>query len=88
MSKIIYLNDYKEKIAKSKEPELIDDDINASDMLRVIADENPKHVFLISWPKDGGAPTYHSSTCDTPVVLMRLQEFIHKLFNGEFVDGE
>jgi hypothetical protein len=59
-------------------------DISAPDMLRAIADEAPQNAFVISWPADGSAPSYHSSTADIPVVLMRLQEFIHKHFNGDF----
>jgi hypothetical protein len=59
-------------------------DIPAERMLRNIADGEPEHAFVITWPKDGGVPSYHSSTADTPVVLMRLREFEHKLFSGEF----
>lgn len=59
-------------------------DISASAMLCNIAAENPKNAFVISWPEDGGLPSYHSSTGDTPVVIYRLNEFIHKLYNGEF----
>jgi len=58
--------------------------INAKNMLKNIAEENPDHVFVIVWPNDGSMPTYHSSTPDTPVVLMRVQEFIHKYYNGDF----
>lgn len=58
--------------------------LNATNLLEVVAKENPKNVFIIVWPDDGSVPTYHSSTGDTPVVLFRLQEFIHKLYNGEF----
>ena len=57
---------------------------DAPGILRAIADEEPKNVFVIAWPNDGSMPTYHSSTSDTPVVLMRLQEFIHKYYNGDF----
>lgn len=63
---------------------LTNQDINTSDMLRAIADENPKHAFVITWPENGDLPDYHSSTGDTPVVLMRINEFIHKYYNGEF----
>ncbi len=59
-------------------------DISAENMLRNIADEKPKNAFVIVWHEDGKMPTYHSSTGDTPVVLMRLNEFIHKLYNGDF----
>lgn len=59
-------------------------DINAASMLREIAKEKPANAFVIAWPKDGKMPTYHSSTADTPVVLLRIQEFIHKYYNGEF----
>ncbi len=59
-------------------------DLNASEILTYIAKEEPGNVFVICWPKDGGVPTYHSSTGDVPVILMRLQEFTHKHFNGDF----
>lgn len=59
--------------------------LTAPDMLRNIADnDKPKHAFVICWPEDGSMPTYHCTTKDVGVVLMRLQEFIHKWFNGEF----
>jgi hypothetical protein len=50
-------------------------DLNASEILREIAKEDPKHVFLVVWPKDGGHPTFHASTSDTPVVLYQLERF-------------
>ena len=53
-------------------------------MLKVIAAETPKHAFLIVWPEDGSMPTYHSSTADTPIVVYRITEFLHKLYNGDF----
>lgn len=59
-------------------------DLNASEMLHEIASEEPENVFVICWPKDGGTPSYHASTGDIPVILMRLQEFAHKHFNGDF----
>lgn len=59
-------------------------DISASDVLRNIADNNPKHVFVIAWPEDGSMPSYHSSTSDMPVILMRINEFVHKYYNGDF----
>ena len=59
-------------------------DIKPSDMLRAIADEEPDNVFLVVWPKDGSMPSYHSSTGDMPVILMRIQEFVHKYYNGDF----
>lgn len=59
-------------------------ELDAPEMLRAIADENPSKVFVIVWPEDGGMPTYHSNTNDISVVLMRLREFEHKYFNGEF----
>lgn len=58
--------------------------IDASTMLKNIAEEKPKNVFVIVWPEDGSMPTYHGSTSDMPVVLMRLQEFIHKYYSGDF----
>ena len=59
-----------------------------ADMLKAIAEEDPNDFFAIVFPKDGSIPTYHSSTGDMPVVLMRLQEFIHKYYNGDFSDCE
>jgi len=56
----------------------------AVDMLREISESTPKHAFVIVWPEDGKMPSYYSSTGDLPVVLMRLQEFIHKAYNGDF----
>ena len=58
--------------------------LDAAEMLRNIADEKPANAFVICWPEDGTMPTYHCSTGDTPVVLMRLHEFIHKFYSGEF----
>lgn len=58
-------------------------DINASDMLRSIADQNPKHAFVCVWPEDGSIPTYHSSTGDISTVLMRVNEFVHRYYNGD-----
>lgn len=59
-------------------------DIDSSEILRAIAEEAPANVFVICWPQDGSMPTYHSSTGDIPTVLMRLREFEHKYFNGDF----
>lgn len=59
-------------------------DLDAAYILRNIADGEPQHVFVIEWPKDGSMPKYSSSTGDMPVVLMRMQEFIHRYYNGDF----
>jgi hypothetical protein len=59
-------------------------DISAAKMLREIAKSKPAHAFVIVWPESGADPTYHSSTADAPVVLYRIQEFIHKYYNREF----
>lgn len=67
-----------------KFPGITKHDIQADDMLRSIAENKPLHAFVICWPEDGSMPTYHSSTADTPVVLMRLNEFIHQYYNGDF----
>jgi len=92
MSKIVYLSEYKDKIIEAKkvvsQEEFIEGDLNASNMLRAIADQEPNHAFVIVWPKDDSMPTYHSSTGDIPVVLMRTQQFIHKYFNNDFVNDE
>lgn len=58
--------------------------VSAPEMLRKIADSNPEHAFVIVWPEDGRQPTYHASTEDCAVVLMRVNEFIHKFYNDEF----
>ena len=67
-----------------KFPGITKHDISTQDMLKNIAGENPNNAFVIIWPKDGSMPTYHSNTGDMPVVLMRIQEFVHKFYNGEF----
>lgn len=59
-------------------------DINTPEMLRAIADEEPEFAFVIAWPKDGEMPTYHCNTSDMPVVLLRLQTFIHRYFQGAY----
>ena len=59
-------------------------DISAADMLTNIAEQKPSNCFVIVWPSDETMPTYHSSTGDVAVVLMRCQEFIHKFYNGDF----
>lgn len=59
-------------------------EINAAKMLREIAKDKPHHAFVIVWPKDGSMPTYHSSTGDMPIVLLRVQEFTHKYYSGDF----
>lgn len=58
-------------------------DIDPQAMLRAIADESPENVFLIVWPNTGEMPTYHSSTADIATVLMRVQGFVHKFYNGD-----
>jgi hypothetical protein len=59
-------------------------DLNAPDMLRTIAESEPADAFVITWPKDKTMPTYHSSTGNTPVIMLRIQEFIHKYYSGDF----
>ena len=65
-----------------KFPGITKHDIDTSEMLRSIADTNPHHAFLIIWPEDGTAPTYHSSTGDIPIVLHRINQFTHMVYNG------
>lgn len=67
-----------------KFPGITKHDISAKNMLEAIAQDNPSHAFVITWPEDGSMPSYHSSTGDTPVVLMRVNSFIHKFYNGDF----
>ncbi|MBL8713207.1 MAG: hypothetical protein JNM12_09925 [Alphaproteobacteria bacterium] len=67
-----------------KFPGLYYGDIPAAEMLENIAADKPKHAFVIVWPEDGSMPTYHSSTSDTPIIVYRINEFLHRLFNGEF----
>ena len=57
------------------------------EVLQGVLAKEPQHVFVIAWPADGSLPTYHSTTSDFPVVLMRLREFEHKYFNGDFTGG-
>lgn len=59
-------------------------ELSAPEMLRNVAYDSPNHAFVIAWPADGTMPSYHSSTSDMSVVLLRLQEFIHKYYNGDF----
>ncbi len=59
-------------------------DQRADEILQAVLDNNPAHLFIIAWSKDGSLPTYHSTTSDFPTVLMRLREFEHKFFNGDF----
>ncbi len=66
-------------------PGITKKDLSAKDMLAAISEENPKNAFVIVWPEDGTMPTYHSSTGDTAVVLMRLQQFIHDYYAGRFI---
>lgn len=62
-------------------------DQNSEEVLHGLAAKKPKHVFIIAWPEDGSMPTYHSTTSDFPTVLMRLREFEHKYFNGDFTEA-
>jgi hypothetical protein len=82
--KILYLSHYAKKVNEGEEEPLTTGDIKCPGMLRAIADQDPSNAFVICWPKDGKEPTYHCSTSDIPTVLLRLQTFIHKFFNGEF----
>jgi len=61
-------------------------DVSADRILRDLAEEGPEDVFIISWPKDGSPPTFHSSTGDTEAIVYRLQEFLHGIFNGRFTE--
>jgi len=63
-------------------------EVNGADVLRAIAESEPDKVFVIVWPKDGSRPTYHSNTSDIPVIVLRIQQFLHKLFRGDFTDGD
>lgn len=58
--------------------------LEADEMLKTIAESKPNDAFVICWPQDGKMPTYHCSTGNIPVVLMRVQEFIHKYYSGDF----
>jgi hypothetical protein len=74
MSDVINLE--KHKLSRGK--------VTAASVLRQVAAENPKHVFVIVWPSSGKLPTYHTTTTDMPVLLYRLMTFIHKYFRGDF----
>lgn len=69
-----------------KFPSGINPELDSAEMLQEIAKDAPKKVFVICWTQDGSKPTYHSNTGDHAVTLMRLQHFIHKMYNGEFGD--
>jgi hypothetical protein len=73
MGEVIHLHDITQR------------DLSAADILREIANEAPNHAFVVVWGKDGDLPTYHSTTGDMPTVLMRINEFIHKYYNGDFI---
>ena len=82
-NKVIYLSHYAKQVQEGEKEPLTKDDIDCSDMLRAIADQEPMNAFVICWPNDGKMPTYHSSTGDIQTVLFRLQTFIHGIFNEE-----
>lgn len=67
-----------------KFPAITRHDISTKEMLVNIAESNPSNAFVIVWHSDESMPTYHSNTSYMPVVLMRVQEFIHKYYNGDF----
>ena len=69
-----------------KFPSGINHELDSAEMLHEIAKDAPKKVFVICWPEDGSMPTYHTNTADYPVIMMRLQHFIHKMYNEEFGD--
>lgn len=60
--------------------------LTAPVMLERIARDWPdaKAAFVIVWPGDGSMPQYFSNTADNAVVMLRLQQFIHKWYNGDF----
>lgn len=62
-------------------------DKSAAEMLHAIAKDEPYKAFVIAWPADGSRPTYHANTSDMPVLMMRVWQFIHKFFNGDFAEG-
>lgn len=64
--------------------DFITKNLDASEILKEIAKENPKHCFVITWPEDGSMPCYHSSCSDMPTVLLRVNGFVHKFYNGDF----
>lgn len=71
-----------------KFPGKVYQDLPADEMLKAIAEQKPSKVFMIVWPEDGTRPTYHSNTSDIPVIVLRIQQFLHKLFNGVFTEEE
>lgn len=58
-------------------------DLNAADILRAIADDNPEKVLVITWNADGKY-TFHSSTASCESNTYAAQLFIHKMITGEF----
>ncbi|TXH54894.1 MAG: hypothetical protein E6Q97_09915 [Desulfurellales bacterium] len=71
-----------------KFPGKVYQDLPADEMLAAIAEQKPLKVFVIVWPEDGTRPTYHSNTSDIPVIVLRIQQFLHKLFSGVFTEEE
>jgi hypothetical protein len=61
-------------------------DQRPEEVIEGVLANKPAHLFIIAWPSDGSKPTYHSTTSDAPVILMRLAEFQHKYFNGDFYE--
>ena len=65
---------------------LTGENLSVDRVMNGIQQDKPEHIFVIAWPENGSMPTYHSTTSDMPTVLMRLNEFIHKYYNGDFND--
>lgn len=61
-------------------------ELGVPEWLAKIAKEKPAFCFVVVWPADGSMPTYHSNVGDMPTVLMRVNEFVHKHYNGDFSD--
>lgn len=53
----------------------------------IIKENNPRHAFVIGWDNIRGRATFHSTTGDNTVIIFRLQEFMHRFYNGEY-DGD
>jgi len=58
--------------------------LDAASILRNIADENPENAFVITWSNEERESKFYSSNAITSEILMRLNEFIHRYYNGEF----
>lgn len=58
--------------------------LEAREMLRSVAEENPKEAFLIVWPEDGPTEVYNHTERDAASLVHTLNTFIHQIYNGDY----